>query len=75
MLLEDLLQEFLFDCKMRNLSERTLKGYKNNNLALFRYLKNEFSITELKEVHHQAIQAYVKFLSDKQLKEGKYDKE
>ena len=69
MLLEDLLQEFLFDCKMRNLSERTLKGYKNNNLALFRYLKNEFSITELKEVHHQAIQAYVKFLSDKQLKE------
>lgn len=69
MLLEDLLQEFLFDCRMRKLSERTLKGYKNNNLALFRYLKNEFSITELKDVHHQAIQAYVKFLSDKQLKE------
>lgn len=27
---EDVLKEFLFDCTMRKLSERTLKGYKNN---------------------------------------------
>lgn len=30
-----MLKEFLFDCRMRKLSERTLKGYKNNNLAMF----------------------------------------
>lgn len=69
MLLEDLLQEFLFDCRMRKLSERTLKGYKNNNLAFLRYLKTEFGITELKDVHYQAVQAYIKFLTDKGLKE------
>jgi integrase/recombinase XerD len=35
MLNEDVLKEFIFDCRMRKLSERTLVGYKNNNLAMF----------------------------------------
>ena len=33
MFLEDVLKEFLFDCRLRKLSERTLKGYRKNNLA------------------------------------------
>ena len=69
MLLQDVLKEFLFDCRMRKLSERTLKGYKNNNLSLFRYLENEYDIVKLDEVHYKLIQAYIKFLMDKELKE------
>lgn len=69
MLLQDVLKEFLFDCRMRKLSERTLKGYKNNNLSLFRYLENEYGIVKLDEVHYKLIQAYIKFLMDKELKE------
>lgn len=69
MLNEDVLKEFLFDCRMKKYSERTIKGYKNNNLGLFRYLKNEFEIVELEETHHQAIQSYIQFLMKKKLSE------
>lgn len=34
MLNEDVLKEFVFDCKMRGLSERTIKSCPNNNLAM-----------------------------------------
>lgn len=48
----EILQEFIFDCKMRKLSERTVKGYNNNNLALFRYISTEYGIEELEETNH-----------------------
>ena len=70
MLLQDVLKEFLFDCKMRKLSERTLKGYKNNNLSLLRYLENEFNIVELGDVHYKLIQQYINYLITKHLKES-----
>lgn len=70
MLLEDVLKEFIFDCRLRKLSERTVKGYKNNNLSLFRYLKTEFDISELDEVNYKTIQAYIKYLMDKDCKES-----
>lgn len=66
---EDVLKEFIFHCRMQKYSERTLKGYKNNNLGLFRYLKNEYGIEELEETHHQAIQSYIQFLMKKGLAE------
>ena len=69
MLLQDVLKEFIFDCRMRKLSERTIKGYKNNNLALFRYLENEFELTELEEVTRAHIQEYIRFLTSKELTE------
>ena len=34
MQLTDVLEEFIFDCKLRRMSERTIKGYKNNNLTI-----------------------------------------
>lgn len=39
MLLEDVLEEFIFDCKLRRLSEKTIKGYRNNNLRFFTFIK------------------------------------
>lgn len=62
MLLEDVLKEFLFDCRLRKLSERTMKGYKNNNLLLLTYLKREFDIVELEDVNYRMIQSYVDYL-------------
>jgi len=69
MLNQDILKEFLFDCKMRKLSERTLKGYKNNNLAMFQYVSNEYGIKELEETNHIAIRGYLEYLTKKDLSE------
>lgn len=69
MYLQDVLKEFIFDCRLRKLSERTLKGYRNNNLSLFRYLDEEFKIISLEEICYQMIQSYIEFLSDKGLTE------
>ncbi|MBQ8814037.1 MAG: tyrosine-type recombinase/integrase [Lachnospiraceae bacterium] len=66
---EDVLKEFIFHCRMKKYSERTLKGYKNNNLALFRFIKNEYGIATLEDTHYQAVQGYIQFLTDKHLTE------
>lgn len=68
--LQEVLKEFLFDCKLRKLSERTTKSYKNNNLSFFRYIETEYELTEVCEVSHKVIQAYVNYLADKGLKES-----
>jgi site-specific recombinase XerD len=65
----EILQEFIFDCRMRKLSERTVKGYKNNNLALFRYISTEYGIDELEETNHVVIKGYIEFLTNKGLSE------
>lgn len=69
MLLEDVLKEFIFDCQLRKMSPKTIKGYKNNNLSLFRFFKTEYGVTQLNEVHYKLIQGYIKFLTDKGLRE------
>ena len=63
MLNQDVLKEFIFDAKMKKLSERTIKGYKNNNLRFFRYIEQEYQITELEETYPQAIKGYISYLS------------
>lgn len=69
MLNVDVLKEFIFDCKMRKLSDRTIKSYKNNNLALFHFIKDEYSITELEEINHLHVKGYIQYLTDKKLSE------
>lgn len=69
MLNQDILKEFLFDCKMRKLSERTIKSYKNNNLKMLHFIEQEYSITELEETNHIAIRGYLEFLTNQNLKE------
>lgn len=69
MLNTDVLKEFIFDCKMRKLSDRTVKSYRNNNLALFKFIKDEYDITELEEVNHLHVKGYIQYLTDKKLSE------
>lgn len=52
MFLQDVIKEFIFEIKLRNYSERTIKGYKNNILKFARYMKNEFEIVEIEEISH-----------------------
>ncbi|MDD3172461.1 MAG: tyrosine-type recombinase/integrase [Herbinix sp.] len=68
--LQELLKEFLFDCKLRKLSERTIKGYRNSNLALLRFISEEYSITKIEEVNHKVLQGYINYLSETGRKEG-----
>lgn len=63
MLNQDVLKEFIFDAKMKKLSERTIKGYKNNNLRFFRYIEQEYQIIELEDTYPQAIKGYISYLS------------
>lgn len=69
MLYEDIIKEFLFNCRMRELSDRTLKGYKNNNLAMMRFIKQEYNILELEETNHISIRGYLEYLTNNDLKE------
>lgn len=66
---EDVLKEFIFDCKMRKLSDRTIKSYRNNNLAMMKFIVNEYGIVELKETNHVAIKGYIEYLINKKLSE------
>lgn len=66
---EDVLKEFIFDCQLRKLSDRTIKGYRNNNRRLFRFLETEYEVTELEDTYYQHIQAYIKCLMDMKLSE------
>lgn len=70
MLLENVLQEYLFDCQLRKLSVRTIKSVRNNNQRFFQYLAKEFAIFKLEEVKRVHIQAYVNYLSEVGRKES-----
>lgn len=67
---EDVLKEFVFDCQMRKLSKRTITGYRNANLRMMKYIREEFGITELEDTHYQAITEYIKFQTDQKLSEA-----
>lgn len=69
MQLDDILNEFIFDCQLRKFTVRTTKSLKGNNSRMIRYLKNEFGITELEKVKRQHIQSFINYLSDQGRKE------
>lgn len=66
--LNDILNEFVFDCQVKNYSKRTVKSYRNNNALFFNFLYKEFQITQLDEVKSIHIKRYFKFLMQKGLK-------
>lgn len=69
MFLQDVIKEFIFEIKLRNYSERTIKGYKNNILKFARYMENEFEIVEIEDITHIHIKSYLNFLKENGLTE------
>ena len=52
LLLDDLLQEYLLEIKLKNYSIRTLKSVKNNNVLFLRYVGSEFNIKTIDKFSH-----------------------
>lgn len=69
MRIEDALEEYIFDCRIRKLAPRTISSYKNANLRMIKYISGEFAITELEKVNHRAIQAYINYQTEMKLSE------
>ena len=69
MLVEDALKEYLYDCQLRKLSERTMKSLRNNNKRLFQYFASEFALFEVEEVKRVHVQAFVNYLAENGHKE------
>lgn len=69
MLLEDALKEYLYDCQLRKLSERTNKSLRNNNNRLFQFLGCTCGIFELEDVKRVHIQSYINHLIELGYKE------
>lgn len=70
MLMGDCLKEFVFDCRLRKMSERTIRTYKSNCTRLFKYVENEFGINNLENYTSKCIQLYIDYLCQQKLKEG-----
>jgi integrase/recombinase XerD len=64
-----LFKEFVFDYKLRKLSERTIKTYSNNMLRLFAYIRREVKVDDIEEITPRCIQSFIEYLTSQGLKE------
>lgn len=62
-------KEFLYDCEVRNLSKRTINGYRLNMNRCFRYLEEEYEVNEIEEITGQQLKAFASYLHGLELKE------
>lgn len=67
MLLQDILKEFVFECEIKKLSMRTIKGYRNNNALFFTFIEREYGITDLQKIATSHIKMYIQFMMKKGL--------
>lgn len=59
--LTKLLDEFLIEMKLQNRTERTIKSVRNNNKLFFKWLENEYNITEVEEVKRIHVKIYIQY--------------
>lgn len=69
MFLKDVIKEFVFEIRLRNYSERTIKGYKNNISKFARYIEVEFELVEIEDISHVHIKNYLNYLKSNGLTE------
>lgn len=50
MLYTEMVEEFLLDCRIRNLSPKTLSSYKSQLGVVGKYVESEFGITEIEDI-------------------------
>ena len=68
MLLKELAKEYEFDCRVRELSERTVKNYQKQVSYFLDYVEEQHSVRELEQVSPAHIKG---FISSYQLKGNK----
>ena len=59
MKLDEFLREYLLDCKIRNLSQQTIKNKRIQNKVAINYFEHEFDITKLGKVKKVHVKAYL----------------
>ena len=70
MLIDDIYKEYIYEIRVRNYTERTIKGYKNNLNKFFTYCKNQHELLEIEEITHIHIKQYLNQLKSKGLSES-----
>lgn len=65
MLLQELSNEFKFNCQCRKLSEKTTSNYNKQVCYLLRYLEQEHSVTQLEDVKPQQIKQFLMMMQKK----------
>ena len=64
MTLDEAIQEFEFDCKIRHLSPKTIDNYKKQLRYFERFLANELSITSVEDVKPSHIKSFLSKMDD-----------
>lgn len=62
------LEEFILDCRVRNLTPRTIKGYRNNVSLFLRHTVLKFGVVDPLQIQKIHIKSYVIYLQDRQMK-------
>lgn len=70
MLIDDVYKEYIYEIRIRNYTERTIKGYRNNLNKFFTYCKNEHELLEIEEITHIHIKQYLNQIKSKGLSES-----
>lgn len=68
MLLPDLVNEFLFDCEIRALSELTVNNYRKQLKKFLLYLEDAYRIAALEQVRPALVKQYISYLQSCGLK-------
>lgn len=71
MMLKDMITEFVYECEIRNYTQKTIRGYKNNILHLANFLEREFKAKQLEEVTLPMLKSFLKYQQSKKCK-GSY---
>ncbi|MCB2297078.1 tyrosine-type recombinase/integrase [Clostridium tagluense] len=67
-LLENVCEEFMINCTNKDLTKKTLMAYESSLKLFFKYLEEEFNISELLKVEEKHIKEYLNFTKER----GKY---
>ena len=62
MLLEELKNEFILDCKVRNLAPRTIRNYEKQLSYFLRFLKETEKVENLEELKPIHIKKFISML-------------
>jgi len=66
--LEYLIDDYLLNCDLKNLSNKTIKSYDQSLKLFIRYLEDNLKITNIKQLKKEHVEDYISFSKEK----GKY---
>ena len=68
MQLKTLVEEFLFECEIREYSEKTVENYRKQLRHFMEFLQEHHAVTTLEAIEPSHIKAFIKFYQMRQCK-------